>query len=357
MISLRRVRPRGFTLIELLVVIAIIAILIALLLPAVQQAREAARRTQCKNNLKQLGLACHNYHDVYNRFPLNWYNGQNEAQPDPSNPRYQSGSASWVMMVFPFMDQANLYNQMDFAALAGAAPAVGLNHDSIRAQRLYSTVIPGLLCPSNQQTPIRRNQIIEPDNGGWNGPFNEPKAGLDCVGNMGHIWGGWKDCSEVPDFPDPTGRNRFARGSAGTPWISERWNNDNPNIQGIFFFRGSVGIRDILDGTSNTVMVFEAMHWKGVDPNNANAQFDVAHTDDANWASALGAVGNLRNPINNRQYTGHNDIRCWSMSSQHTGGAQALLADGSVRFLSENIDNVTRYNLACRADGDSLGEF
>ena len=93
-----RTLKQAFTLIELLVVIAIIAILIALLLPAVQQAREAARRTQCKNNLKQLGLASHNYHDVYNQFPMNWFNGNNDQQPDPANPTYANGNWPWTVM-------------------------------------------------------------------------------------------------------------------------------------------------------------------------------------------------------------------------------------------------------------------
>jgi prepilin-type N-terminal cleavage/methylation domain-containing protein len=109
---------RAFTLIELLVVIAIIAILIALLLPAVQQAREAARRTQCKNNLHQIGLAIHNYHDVYNQFPLN-YDGSLQiiskvtGQEVPPG-RNQSG-ISWISAALPYMDQAPLYNQMEGA--------------------------------------------------------------------------------------------------------------------------------------------------------------------------------------------------------------------------------------------------
>lgn len=358
--SARCRRHRGFTLIELLVVIAIIAILIALLLPAVQQAREAARRTQCKNNLKQLGIACHTYHDTYNQFPLNWYNGQAETNPgaaDPNNPTYQTGSWSWIIASLPYIEQANLYEQINFAGATGPAPNTGLNHDSMRPLALYRNVIPILICPSNDQPNIRQGQIIEPDNGGWNAPYNEPKAGLDYVGNMGHVWAGWKDCGAVPDFPDPTGKNRFERGPVkfpGTPWVNERWNIDGPRLQGVFGYRDSVGIHQITDGTTNTVMVFEAMHWRG----GNNGSFNYGHTDDANWASALGAIGNLRNPINNKQFVqGDGDIRCWSMSSRHTGGAQALLADGSVRFISENIDNVTRYNLASRFDGEVLGEF
>src|SRR6516164_9127447 len=126
--SLRRC---GFTLIELLVVIAIIAVLVALLLPAVQQAREAARRSQCKNNLKQLGIACHSYHEVYNQFPLNWYNGQNTQQGDPSNPNYPNGSWPWTVMAMPYLDQGPLYNNISayFGALGGAngqPPNVGM---------------------------------------------------------------------------------------------------------------------------------------------------------------------------------------------------------------------------------------
>ncbi|MGV2334987.1 MAG UNVERIFIED_CONTAM: DUF1559 domain-containing protein [Planctomycetaceae bacterium] len=106
-----RAQGRGFTLIELLVVIAIIAILVALLLPAVQQAREAARRTQCKNNLKQLGLALHNYHDTHGRFPptqiMTAYLGPNNTSPQPRN-------HTWVSLVLPFLEQANLYQSINF---------------------------------------------------------------------------------------------------------------------------------------------------------------------------------------------------------------------------------------------------
>lgn len=351
---------RAFTLIELLVVIAIIAVLIALLLPAVQQAREAARRSQCKNNLKQLGLACHNYHEVFNQFPMNWYNGQNHTQGDPNNPNYPNGSWPWTVAAMPYLDQAPLYNQIStyFSIAVQPAPNCGMGYTTsvggVPAPRdLAKQVISVFICPSNDQPRMRTGMIVEPDNGGWNAPYSAPAGGLDYVGNMGHIWAGWKDCANVPDFPG----GEFVRGSAGTPWISERWNNDNPNINGVFFFRGSVGINAIVDGTSNTVMLFENMHWRG--GNGAN--FNYGHLDHANWACALGAVDPLRHPINNRnpawQY-GDGDVRnSGGASSRHVGGAHFALADGSVRFISENIDNGTRYRLAVRRDNKPVGEF
>ncbi|MFM7869824.1 MAG: DUF1559 domain-containing protein, partial [Planctomycetaceae bacterium] len=133
----------GFTLIELLVVIAIIAILIALLLPAVQQAREAARRTQCKNNLKQIGLALHNYHDTHGRFPptqiMVAYMGANNTNPQPRN-------HTWVSLVLPYLEQATLYSSINFSA---AMHLNGVYQTLSTGETIVSRKLPVLQCPSD----------------------------------------------------------------------------------------------------------------------------------------------------------------------------------------------------------------
>jgi len=365
----RKHRKRGFTLIELLVVIAIIAILVSLLLPAVQQAREAARRTQCKNNLKNLALACHNYHDTYGMFPMNFYNGNYFNNPSPNTdrslPRNPGSSWSWVVYLLPNLDQTPMYDQisqtMPFTTATDPGTRIhGMMYDGslggANLRVLRGTVLEVLICPSNQQDALRRNQGHDGMDFGWGdqAPYRDfPAGGLDYVGNMGHIWGGWKDCGRVPDYTNVD--QRFQRGrNPGTPWISERWNNDNPSINGIFFYRGSVGINKITDGTSNTVLLFEAMHWRG---NPQNGQIEKEASLDAGWANPLAATHTLRNPINQEDfYQGRNDPRCWGMSSDHPGGAHAAMADGSVQFLNENIDHKNRYALAVRNDGIPVGE-
>ncbi len=164
LVHARRLR-RAFTLIELLVVIAIIAILIALLLPAVQQAREAARRTQCKNNLKQLGLAIHNYHDVYNQFPQSYdgslpYETSNNRGRPVQNDVPEWFGVSWITGVLPYMDQAPLYNQIiqHMNNATNTANMTGYANPAVRTGAL--TVISGLICPSNPQGKIVDGNLV-----------------------------------------------------------------------------------------------------------------------------------------------------------------------------------------------------
>jgi len=341
MSQFRRPPPRraAFTLIELLVVIAIIAVLIALLLPAVQQAREAARRTQCKNNLKQLGLACHNYADVHGQFPQNY-----DCAWGPN--AGENGPTSWLVASLPFIDQSPLFNRYNFNDPGGNNGTVSVNGST--NQQLRLTVINAFLCPSNPQPAVRQNQNQGYGSGNGGGPN---AAGTDYTGNLGHVWGGWKDCGAVPNFAGIPA----AGSNPGTPWMDGDSDNDISYSNGVFNYRGASKLRDITDGTSNTVMVFEDMHWAGGNP------FNYSYTWDSAWMSPLGALGNMRNPINDRQYHlsqgGQGEPRCHGWSSNHVGGAHAVLCDGTVKFISENIAHQIRYGIATRAGSETLGEF
>lgn len=338
----RHARP-AFTLIELLVVIAIIAILVALLLPAVQAAREAARRSQCKNNLKQLGLALHNYHDTFDKLPANRISRNTAGNGGPFNvgtPNIQPGSngapryatLGWTVMALPYLDQEALYNQIDMngnSAVAAWESIVGNNAppQNVIARR---TVIPGLLCPSNPQTSQVRNQSASGDS--WNNGLDGART--DYVGSMGFSHAGHRDCPHQ-SFP-------------GQTW-GHPAHLDNPPVgleDGVFGWQGSVNLRDIVDGTSNTIAIFENMHW-----NEKERPTEVK--GDALWMSGY-AIHSLKMPINHDPNT---DFRCDQWSSMHSGGAHGLLADGTVRFVSENLDWQVRRALGTRAKSDDVGEF
>lgn len=336
---------RGFTLIELLVVIAIIAVLIALLLPAVQQAREAARRTQCKNNLKQLGLACHNYHDVSQQFPQN-YDGRPLNETVNGSWQGNPGCFGWIVMALPYLDQAPLYNRFNFNDQSGGSGSLGWTSQNNTAAA--STVLTALLCPSNPQPPTLGVDVA---GCGGGGTFNNTKVGrTDYTGNLGFIAGDWRSC-----LVQDGGNIPLTKGGEAVGTVLDAWgeggsiNNYLQNMNGVFSFFGTGKIRDITDGSSNTILLMEDHHW------SVGKQNPSQNAGDVGWASSM-QVSTAANLIN--QGYGYNDShKCHGISSTHVGGAHVLMADGSVRFINENLGLTVLQAIATRGSGVPAGEF
>jgi prepilin-type N-terminal cleavage/methylation domain-containing protein/prepilin-type processing-associated H-X9-DG protein len=337
-------RWRGFTLIELLVVIAIIAILIALLLPAVQQAREAARRTQCRGNLKQIGLACHNYHDAFKQFPNN-YDGRPILEMTQGQWQNGTGCFGWLVMALPYLDQAPLYNRFNFSD-QGTSSSRGWTSQNNTAQAI--TVLPVLMCPSNPQP-----NNVDCDIAGCGGgdPFNNQFVGrTDYTGNLGFIAGDWRSCTVGDGGNIPL--TKTGTETIGQPldaWGEGNSQNYLQSMNGCFSFMGTCKIRDITDGSSNTILVMEDHHWR-VGPTDPSQ-----YSRDTGWASSM-QVSTAANLINQRY--GYNDPnKCHGISSVHVGGAHILLADGSVRFISENLGINVLQAVATRGTSVPVGEF
>ncbi len=338
---------RGFTLIELLVVIAIIAILIALLLPAVQQAREAARRTQCKNHLKQLGLAQHNYADVYGRFAANGMSGW-------SVNHYKG---SHMTRLLPYIEQSGLYNTIDFnTQTTSSGPAAdwwNLPNSSLGitpggAQRWMQTQIAIFKCPSSQSP----TEVGE----GWGGDWNQ--AHHHYAFSMGaQRMDAGNGCTQYgPGSPEQLGRmdGYFNDGPEGHGNSLDASRISGPFSRMAF----AANFAQISDGTSNTIMAGEVMPER--------------HCTDHGWHGGFSANNSwyaTTAPINYKTCSNRSNRvaglcgldTSWSTSrgfrSDHIGGAQFVLCDGAVRFISENIDYATYQRLGSRRDGQPVGEF
>jgi len=313
-------RRSGFTLIELLVVIAIIAILIALLLPAVQQAREAARRTQCRNALKQLGLALHNYHDTFNQFPIS--GGIATTTPANIMRAWVAGDhrkGSVLVKILPYVDQGPLYNSLDFNLDMedGAKPNLA---------KLQRTIIPTFLCPS------------------------DPAGGRHSNGTA------------LSNYSPSVGAQRMINCAAypGAPfgWATgEPFSNSAAAISGLFAMEAwGARIAEISDGTSNTIAVGEILP---LCSDHTNRGWYVT---SALWAATTGPInyatcdktGDQPEPACDGQGDRATAI---AFKSKHTGGAHFCLADGTVRFISQNIDYMTYQRLGDRRDNQVVGEF
>lgn len=334
-------RP-AFTLVELLVVIAIIGILVGLLLPAVQAAREAARRMSCGNNLKQMGLAFHNYEGVYRRFPSAVYGSR--PQEDPSGVGQDDGF-SWQVSILNFIEQQNLYNRINptgsWGALGNTSGRRSVFYPGFPAPAILpggDTIISTYRCPSSALPSHVPGQWLVPGSnlvGGGSVPAQFPNAvgyatsdyksaGGSCYGDFGVIHKIWEG-----------GGSRFA---------------------------------DVTDGLSNTIAAIESSY---VTTNvSAASRRTTAPTSFRDWPVWIGAFGGgqdetqrtngrTNSPINagvnpSTMAFAINDDNAFSF---HTGGAQAVFADGSVQFLSENIAIQTYCNLHDRRDGNALGEW
>ena len=385
----RKPHHRGFTLIELLVVIAIIAVLIALLLPAVQQAREAARRTQCKNNLKQMGLALHNYLSTHSKFPLGRQlpdlvsvtTGVASASYTSytlANTTHNAGTRSVHMMLLPYMDQANIYNLIKFngrhSQQMTSAPGVPLNTN----YTAYANAAGVFLCPSDINYP----QIITENNYVYNFGGSTPYAGANNSTSQ---------TNNGATFTSPTQGVLSCRGN------------------GAFSIGESLSGSDFFDGMSNSVMFSERTRGSGKDmaglppgkediitaPNRVNTMLDP----DSMYNSCLSYVpavssfnfssfgrwvpgsnfsngwpwsaysGTMYNHVATPNWSGQ-DCGNWSAisdtpgehaiisaRSRHTGGVHALLADGAVRFVADNIDRGVWRAVGTRANGETIADW
>ncbi|WP_417393716.1 DUF1559 domain-containing protein [Gimesia chilikensis] len=329
-------KRRAFTLIELLVVIAIIAILIALLLPAVQQAREAARRSTCKNNLKQIGLALHNYHDAHKVFPYSVSHPHSITSGSAST-AFGLNHRGWLMLL-PYIDQANLYNQFNFslAASTGAPTAKPVPGNLLPGaagnanDQVISKIIPAFMCPSDDNDTHYRSTT---------------SAHYAIAPGSSNEYGAYTNY----DF------SVTRTSSSASNWLLE-----GRTTRRMFGINACSQIRDVKDGMSNTVAVAETLRWtyNGVSQTWGHAKWvghgvDLTYSRGINWWPCC----SWDSPPFARP-TGPGRLGDWStVGSLHTGGAHVLMGDGAVRFISENIDATTRNNLAYIADGNPIGEF
>ena len=344
----RKRQKKAFTLIELLVVIAIIAILIALLLPAVQQAREAARRSSCKGNLKQLGVALHNYHEALGVFP---YSMSAKGSCTTGSGRPPAGGVKnhrgWVQ-VLPYIDQGALYSKFDPTQAAGMYDRGSRGREGSAANgndEVVSTVVPTFICPSDPANPR----------------LTTTSSAYQIGGRAGYQ--GAKTSYDFQAALETSGCTNWKARAAAT--------------RHMFGTESSCRMADLRDGSSNVVMLCETT--LGIKDGRTAPWGYTNWTGagvDISWNPGTGGCVSL---LGLGRASGINYWPCcsWSTSgwypctnkipgqlahwnragSTHAGGCHAVMADGSVRFINQNADRVTLRRISLIADGQPVGEF
>jgi prepilin-type N-terminal cleavage/methylation domain-containing protein/prepilin-type processing-associated H-X9-DG protein len=357
-VSFKRTLHRGFTLIELLVVIAIIAILIALLVPAVQKVRAAAARTQCLNNLKQVGLALHSFHDANKRFPPGC--ARDQIPFGTSGTAGSSWGSSWMGYILPYVEQGAIYNQLTFAGGSGWA-------QTLNAPVISDVVIPVYRCPASVQRLTCEDPMHAPAS------FNGGKARNVMTATYAGIAG-----ADKAALPTET---RVDAGKPG-PGGATGGNGGNVSAGGILFPNAKITMQQITDGTSNTMLVSEQSNYVTT-VNGTRESWNASNRNG--WLMGAGNIGippnyapggdnrafnitTIRWPINKTTGWTNSPGDCSvgvcedmggniPLNSTHDGGVNALFADGSVRFLTDNVPLTVLGMLATRDDGNPIPDF
>lgn len=341
---------QGFTLVELLVVIAIIGILVGLLLPAVQAAREAARRMQCSNNVKQLALACHNHHDVHKKFPYGILRNDGAfPHPDlgkPGTPPPQNRRYPLLFQLLPFIEQTamtNIYNQFDFNANRREILADGTLGPEWVGNFFLKMPVTTLVCPSNPGGLL--NEAVDPASSGIY--FRNHYFG--CAGRRSY----------------PRGNMTFTRPSLFNPFYPTI---PNPGAggtlsDGMFTRCKRFGFGDCPDGSSNTLLICERAYFDPVFDSSPVVDDRIRDwgwcwfggEGDAHLGTATGI--NFLLPKNFDTLSGGVqqtlfEDRINAIGSMHTGGANFGMTDGSVQFIAQSIDLLTLQALGSRAGGE-----
>ena len=336
-----KVRYKAFTLIELLVVIAIIAVLIALLLPAVQQAREAARRSQCRGNLKQLGLALHNYHDSAKMFPPSRVNsgqvGWSYGSTSPKVPLQFKNATGWTMLL-PYLDQGPMFKRYDHSAAASWSTTYGFysaadmagNPDLVNAA-IVLTRLPIFECPSDPNP----NYFTGVGDGNYS--ISATKTG--------------------------GARTNYDFNVHYNEYYYQGWafNNAPSTERAMFGANSSTNTTYCKDGLSSTAFVTETVRnvWNGVPPAWGHAgHVQVGVAPDMAWNVGINKWGNVSSWPNNAGAFQQGRLVNWAAAgSLHAAGCHMLMGDGAVRFVNQNIADATLISVSRIADGKPAGEF